>query len=379
MSRKPFLFLAVGDDDWLSRHKDRLHAEFEINIYRSGQECQAALADRQPEALVLDLRLADCDTFALHQAIRDDFMTSDVYQLLICTDADAARDGFVGDDFLNTPCIEGALWQKLLLLKKFLIAKDQTREQMSYAQNVALTAMSSMGELGVVMQFLSKSFGFNDISAVTALCLETLRQFDLSGVIHVIWEGDSYTATTEGGEPADSDRQFIDQMRAVGRIMEIEQRLVINYDHVSILVTNLPDDPVRCGRIRDNLATLAEGFESRVRGLLLENDNLLKQQGIRFAVGELRDSVKSLYVRQLADTEDSHRMVSQVIDHFEEAFVQIGLDPQTENKLINLLLDLRQGVTAIIDRPDEVNEKLHIVVMSLEALAGDITKGAAHA
>lgn len=29
MSRKPFLFLAVGDDDWLSRHKDRLHAEFE--------------------------------------------------------------------------------------------------------------------------------------------------------------------------------------------------------------------------------------------------------------------------------------------------------------------------------------------------------------
>ena len=44
--------------------------------------------------------------------------------------------------------------------------RSSFRQQANYAQQVAMTAMTSMGELGVVLQFLSKCFACTTIQAV---------------------------------------------------------------------------------------------------------------------------------------------------------------------------------------------------------------------
>lgn len=372
MNRTPFLFLATADEAWISLHKEALLREFDLNIFRLGADCQAALANRQPDILLLDTALPDVDAFALHQAIRDDFSTSDVYQLLLCSEEEAGREDFVANDFIVKPFSDFVFFQKLALLKKTLSRERVAREQMSYAQNVAMTAMSSMGELGVVMEFLSKSFSCQTIQSVGELALQALKQYELDGTIHFTWEGESYAARTDGTEIAPAEREHIAQIRMLGRLLEIKEQLIVNFEHTTVLIKQMPDDSARCGRIRDNIATLCEGIESRVLGLLLEHDNLLKQQGIRYAVCEIRDSVTNLYERQLADLAAGRALIAKVTDDFEDAFVHMGVMPEIENQLISQLVTLRQRISDLWTQPGEVDAKLRSVIGSLETLAGEV-------
>ena len=373
MANKLFVFLVSADESFVSRHKQQLAHEVDLNVHRSAAECRAALGVRRPDLILLDTGLPNDEGFALHRELRDDFDTSDLFQVLLCTAEDVEREGFDADDQLLKPVTDAVLQRKLAQLTKVFDHNAAAREQMSYAQSVALTAMSSMGELGVVMQFLSKSFACHNIQSVAALALDSLRQYELEGTIYMVWEGDGLSLTTDGAEPAEDTKNLIAQRRTLGRILEIERKLIVNFDHISVLITNLPeDDAQRRGRIRDNIATLAEGIESRMQGLLLEHDNVLKQQGIRYAVWEIRDSVKNLDARQMDDLARSRALVNGVIDDFEDAFLHMGMIPEVENQLIGQLVDLRHKTAEIVSRPGEVHEKLQTVIAALETLAGEV-------
>lgn len=375
METKPFVFIVSSDDDFVTRNKERLAEHFELNIYAGATECQTGLSGHRPDLVLIDLGLPDDAGFKLHRALRDDFDTSDLFQILLCAPEDIGREGFEADDQIIKPFSDAVLHVKLAQVRRVFELKASTREQMAYAQNVAFTSMSSMGELGVVMQFLSKSFSCHNIQAVAALAIDSLRQYELDGAIYLVWEGDGLALTTDGSELSEEHRTLIEQRRTLGRLLEIERKLVVNFDHVTVLVTNLPeDDAQRLGRIRDNLATLAEGIESRIGGLLLEHDNVLKQQGIRYAVWEIRDSVKNLESRQLADLSETRLLINRVIDEYEEAFLHMGIAPAIENQLIGELVDLRRKIAEIVSRPGEVHEKLQTVIASLETIAGEVGK-----
>ena len=367
-----FIYLASSDEAFIAQHRERLLHEADINVFRSAAECRAGLAAHRPDLVIIDTSLPDDEGFVLHRELRDDFDLSDLYQLLICSVEDLSREGFAADDLLIRPVADAVFWHKLDALRKVFQEKAESREQMAYAQGVAFTSMSAMGELGVVMQFLSKSFVCHNIQSVCNLAIESLRQYELEGVAYMVWEGDSVAMTTQAGDVPEAQRNLIEQRRTLGRILEIEHNLVVNYDHVSLLVTNLPlEDSQRLGRIRDNIATLTEGIESRIQGLLLEHDNLLKQQGIRFAVIEIRDSVKNLDARQMVDLDHASELVNQVIDEFEYAFLHMGLHASQENILIGDLVELRRKIGEIVGRPGEVLEKLRIVIAALESMAGE--------
>ena len=267
MTIKLFVFLVSDDENFIAQHKALLSRETDLNVHRSAADCRNALSSRRPDLILLDAGLPDDDAFKLNRELRDDFDLADLYQVLIGTADDLARDGVEADDLLVKPVHEPVLRHKLALLGRIFSEKAAVRDQMAYAQNVAFTSMSAMGELGVVMQFLSKSFGCHNIQSVAALAIESLRQYELLGAVYIVWEGDGIAQTTEGTALPESQRSLIEQRRTLGRILEIDRNLVVNFDHVTVLVSNLPeDDAQRLGRIRDNIATLAEGIESRIAG-----------------------------------------------------------------------------------------------------------------
>jgi CheY-like chemotaxis protein len=373
MINKLFVFLVSNDEAFIARHKENLSGDLDLMVYRSADDCLYGLAHRRPDLILLDTGLPSDEGFNLHRKLRDDFDLSDIYQVLICSADDVAREGFAADDLLVKPVDDIVLRHKIKLLGNVFAERAAMRDQMAYAQNVAFTSMSAMGELGVVMQFLSKSFGFHNIQSVAALAIESLLQYELQGAIYIVWEGDGIALTTDGTALPENQTNLIEQRRTLGRILEIDRNLVVNYDHITVLISNLPeDDPQRLGRIRDNIATLAEGIESRIVALLLEHDNVLKQQGIRYAAYEMRDSVKNLTVRQMEDMTHSRELISQVIDEFEYAFLHTGIPPTIENELIGDLVELRRKITDIVGRPSEVHEKLNVVITALETIAGTV-------
>jgi CheY-like chemotaxis protein len=366
-------YLVSPDNDVMTRLRKKLIGKIECCIFSSARECQSELAKRRPDLVVIDLSLPSDEGFLLHRSLRDDFDFSDLYQILLGSPDDIERPDFAPDDFLLYPIAVKVLQQKLKLTQKVFEDKAAAKEQLAYAQNVAFTSMSSMGELGVVMQFLSKSFSCHNVQSVASLATESIRQYELEGGVYLVWEGDHHGLSTSDETLSEDMETFIEQRRTLGRLLEIDRNLIVNYEHVSLLITNLPENDLqRLGRIRDNVVTLAEGIESRVQGLLLEHDNLLKQQGIQYAVNEIRDSVANLDKRQQADLLQASELVNSVIDGFENGFMHMGLHAHHENQLIEALVDLRHNLGEIVRQPGEVHEKLKIVVAALQTLAGEV-------
>lgn len=370
MDNKPFVFLAAADPEFIVRIKEALHGSVNLNVFTDGETCRTALAAHVPQALILDTRLAGA--YPMHQAIREDFDTGDIYQLLLCSAEEATRADLVADDFLPYPISDAAFLNKVRLLVQTLERRRRGGEQMAYAQKVAMTAMSSMGELGVVMNFMSKSFSCRTIQNVGELALQALGQYDLDCIVYFSWEGEHSIARSGGQAVSPEDREHILQLRPLGRLLELNGQLIVNFEHTSILVRQMPDDAEQCGRLRDNVAMLCEGVEARVTGLLMEHDNILKQQGIRYAVCEIRDSVANLHARQLDYLKTGRDMIGQVTDEFEDAFVHLALMPEVENQLISQLVSLRQRLTELWSQPGEVEARLQSVVHALEVLAGDV-------
>jgi hypothetical protein len=198
--------------------------------------------------------------------------------------------------------------------------------------------------------------------------VSSLSQYGLSGAVQVRGGTEVLIESTPGGNPSE-DGAVISKLHGIGRIFEFKTRMVINYDFASILMNDVPDDNEQRGRIRDNVAMLAEGAHARVASLMIEQDNRRKQSGIRYALGEILEMTSELRDQQSISQNQGQSAVNAVIQSFETAFIRFGLTPDQESELINLLVELRHEVASIGMSAEEIDRKLQRVVRSLQSIA----------
>ncbi len=123
-------------------------------------------AELQPALILLDVQMPGIDGFEACRRLKDDFATSDI-PVLFLSGLNTLEDRFAGleagaEDFLAKPFdavelnarVQGIVGQ--LAERKRLAANAQS------ALCTAFTAMSSAGELGVVIEFMRSGFRCTD-------------------------------------------------------------------------------------------------------------------------------------------------------------------------------------------------------------------------
>ncbi|MBI4741759.1 MAG: response regulator [Betaproteobacteria bacterium] len=373
MSDLPLLYVADADAAFRATVEQTFSADFDVRGFSDGIACASRLSEIQPAILLLSANLPDAPGIELCRDIRGDGQLHDTHVVLLlgndATQATVDEAHAAGcDEALTHPVDLPNLLRHLRTTHRLASERSSFRQQANYAQKVAMTAMTSMGELGMVLQFLSKCFSCATLREVAQEVLITLKHYDLAGAVQVRSPQETLTESTTG----DSSREYsviIEKLYGIGRIFEFKTRMVINYPHVSILMSHVPDDAEVRGRIRDNVAMLAEGAEARVASLLIELDNRRKQDGIRYALGEILGMTEELREHQRVSQELGKQAVSVVIERFETAFVRCGLTSAQESELIGLLESLRQEVAGVGLTADEVDRKLQSVTRSLQSIA----------
>ncbi|MEY2633285.1 MAG: hypothetical protein RIR00_1939 [Pseudomonadota bacterium] len=373
MSDAPLLYFADPDRALCLAALEALKTDFEVRHFQDGMSCISLLSEKPPAILILSNSLADTPALDLCRDVRETVDRHDTHILLILSPetppdfVEAALEAGC-DEVLFKPVDLENLCRQLRTTYKLASERSSYRQQASYAQQVAMTAMTSMGELGVVLQFLSKCFGCQSPSEVAVELIASLGQYGLAGSVQLRVPNGAVTRSTNEDTIA-SDTEAMNKLHGVGRIFEFKSRMVINYEHASILLNQLPDSDEERGRIRDNVAMLAEGAHTRVLSLIVQEDNRRKQSGIRFALGEIIDMASELQNQQLLTTQAGQQAVNVVISRFEEAFVTLGLTASQEADLIGMLVDLRNEVKGIGLGADQVEKKLQRVVRSLQSIA----------
>jgi CheY-like chemotaxis protein len=362
------LQIFVVDDDQivLDLFSGLLEGLCQVEGFLSGQACLNRLAEKKPDIFLLDVNMPVMDGYALCRRLKEDWETQDIPVLFVSAN-DSIETRLLcyeagGDDFILKPFSPPELLSKLRVAERILVEKRALHNQAGYAQRTAMSAMTSMGELGVVLQFLSKSFACNTVDDLGAAMLEAMQQYDLQAAVRLS-VGDKVRTVSPHGHDLPLEMAVLNHVRNSGRIFQFKSRCVFNYGLVTLMVNNMPiEDAERCGRIRDNAALLAEGADARLRAIEVEQLAQSRRSGIEYALPRVHatlDAVQTNYRRNCLE-------LTQLMIEFQEAqlksYIHLGLTEQQEEQMTATANEYMERMVGTQD------ESL-LIVASLEELA----------
>lgn len=349
-----------------------LEDDFQLETFASAEACLARVAEQKPDIFLLDVSLPGIDGCQLCRQLKDDWDTQDIPVLfvsgsddiearLLCYDAG-------GEDFISKPFDPNELLRKLRIAAQLINSRRQLHEQAGYAQRTAMSAMVSMGELGVVLQFLSKSFACESAEALAEALLESMRQYDLQAAVQVRLGGEVFSLS-DNGRDLPLETSVLNHVSHAGRIFQFKSRCVFNYGRVTLMVNNMPlDDADRCGRIRDNGALLAEGADARLKAIEVELSAQRRRSGIEAALPRVHatlDAVQGNYRRNCYE-------LTQVMIEFQEAlmksYVHLGLTERQEEQMTAMAGEFMQRMVGTQDESLHIVGQLEELAHSLEGL-----------
>src|SRR5574343_1601542 len=341
----------------------------ETEVFTSAEACLARLPDLKPDLFLLDIQMPGMDGYALCRRLKEDWETQDIPVVFVSAHDDSETRLLCyeagGEDFIEKPFEPAELLGKLKVAGRILADKKALREQAGYAQRTAMAAMVSMGELGIVLQFLSKSFACANANELALTVIDAMRQYDLQAAVQMRL-GDEVLSLSQNGHNVSLEVSVRNHVRDSGRIFQFKSRCVFNYGRVTLMVNNMPlDDAERCGRIRDNGALLAEGADARLRAI--ESDLLAQRRrdGIEKALPRLYGTLEGVQTNYRRNCFELTQVMIDFQETLTKAFVHLGLMEKQEEQVANMANDFMMRVVGTQDASLEI-------VGQLERLADDL-------
>jgi CheY-like chemotaxis protein len=365
-----FKVFVVEDDPLLREMMEMILAEdCEVVSFASAEACLEGLRSVRPDMFLLDVRLPGMDGHDFCRRLKADFDTADIPVTFVSglddIDARLASYDAGGEDFICKPFDPVELQHKITLARRIAVEKRQLREMAGFAQRTAFTAMTGMSELGIVIEFLRKSFACTTGIELARQILDALAQYGLKGAVQVRADGRDINLG-EDGTDLPLETSVLNHLRNQGRIFEFKNRGVYNYGGITILVNNMPtEDAERCGRLRDDLAILAEGADARRQSIEIEASNSQTKTGIGATLEELHAMLLDFTASQTTEQEVTAAMATEMQGALINAFVSLGLtegQEETLNELIRHYFDsLRvhnKYGTLLLQRLGQIAERL---------------------
>lgn len=370
--------IAIVEDESIQRVllSKVLSKHYEVLAFEGGEAFLAA--SPQVDIVLLDIEMPGLNGFETCQRLRADFEIGDTPVIFTSahdsTDERLAAYEAGGDDFLVKPLSMEELLHKIGHFVKRKEREQSLAAQSSFAQKTAFSAMSSMGELGVVLDFLRRSFNCNSYTDVAQALVSALDAYDLRGSIQIRGKYGVYDhVSDEAYNPLQTS--VVEVLAKMGRIVQFRSRMIINYPLVSLLVHNLPvEDDERVGRLRDHLATLTEGADARVQSLDTSSSLLMQQKELAVTLREIRETMQRASLQALDNRNRSQDVLHTMSGRIEREFTAMGLTEQQERLILDIVQDAGSDLLAVFDGSTTIEHALDAVIRRMEILIGAAPK-----
>lgn len=240
------------------------------------------------------------------------------------------------DDYLTWSDIsELPMRMDRLLMNR--IANQQLRLQLQQAQEMAYIAMSDTSDLGVNIQFLLDVNQCDSLDEIGMRLFQALKRYGISCSLQMRGK-DQVKNMEENGMAKELESAMLMECRDSGRYVDFGQRSIMNYECVSLLVKNMPvDDPKKYGAIKDNVFSLLQGVDARVKAVDLQNQLRKETELVSQLAARMRTLVSSVdddYQRVMRDIAS---VVDTMKDGVERSLHFLGMDEFQERAVLEIM------------------------------------------
>lgn len=337
---------------------------YKIFEYADGELCIANVSQFNPSLIILDIEMSGKNGIETCKELRKNgyeqqilfFSSNDDWNVrLLAYDVG-------GNDFIQKGTEQDLLEIKVKLAEQAEANKVDLQDRLLFSQNTAHSAIASLGETGIVLHFLRKSFACHTLVQIANALIEAVAQFDLNAIVALNGNGtDVYRNMHEACNPLEVS--ILNRLSQLGRIYEAPDRIGINYPHAQLLLSGLSnEDSEKIGRLRDHLALICEGADARVISLEQQLEKDKQHRLITNTSKEMSELVADISMSQNAN----HARLVTVIDNFrsnlDNLFFKLGLSENQEMQLHQLANQLYGETSEIFQQELEVSERLNQII-----------------
>lgn len=362
----------IVDDDRAARttHGTMLAKQFNIVSAASGAEALALCRKQLPDLVLLDVEMPELDGYETCRQLRE----WTTIPIIFATAHQSLEEHLKAYDAGGNDLVTKPVSSKILLRKVALAIRDhqlaaKLAEEKKSLHSMAMNFLSSMGENGTLLNFMRASVSCRTHEALAQALVDAANDFGVQCSVLIRHAGGTIVRTVNG-ESSPLERSILENSSSMGRIFQFRQRLVVNYDRVSIIVTNMPDEtaaPEHAGRIRDNIVILAETAEGLCDNVDMRIESMCRAEQLQIALARADDAVESLRKKYLAMQGDTRMLLNELVSEVERTYSWLGTNQAQETTVSHTMDKSVQKILALLAIGGDFDEQFDLV---LEVLRG---------
>lgn len=373
MSDKKPDILVVDDDDFMHEmYAEALNKNYRIIPAENGADALMLVQGERPDAIILDVEMPGMDGYETCRRLKKTDAVADVPVIFVSAH-DKIEDRLKGyeaggEDYIVKPFDPQELEAKVAQLLKAVSERGALKQMADYAASTAMTAMTSISEMGALLETLKKFNVCNDSKALIDAVLQGIALYGLKGAVQIRTPEETLTRNNQDSA-SPLEIFIINHMAKMERITQFQSRLCITYPGVSLLVHDMPlEDADRCGRLRDHLAMLVDGAEARILGIKAVNESRQRGKAIERAVESITETLKAIDSAQRQSQVATKLAFSALIDQIEKAIIKVAPTEAHEKFLIDIV---RNGIEKIMYAETsefDIQDKLTTIICELKGM-----------
>lgn len=374
MSNKHATVLVVDDSAAdLQITMSAIRSQYKVLAAKNGEQAVKMMDKIAADVVLLDVNMPKMDGYETCQQIIAKNSDVDIIFISSNDSTEEILKGYElgGSDYIVKPVMPDVLLNKVNKLMAEKATKKALQEEMAMASKVAMTAMSSSGELSVILEFLRNSFQSNSLDQLSDLFQSALMGFDMqaSFEFRLLEERHLYS---NAGDVSPLEAELLERISGMKeRITEHGRRLFINNNNVSLLIKNLPlEDDEKTGRLRDYLAILVEGATEKVETIAQQKRAAVQRsESMSVLIEEANTSLTYIHETQKDIEQKNIALLDELVHGVEQSFVGLGLTDEQESKILDLLNQAQDKSGHLFDKNVQLETELENIMAKFRQVA----------
>lgn len=235
-----------------------LGRNYRVSTAANGVDCVELTYRLHPDLILLDVDMPIMDGLTVCRKLKADANTS-MIPIIFVSALSRLEERLSGyragaDDYVVKPYDVDELLAKIRIALNNRHDLEGARDRTQRMHGDVADSLTTCHELDALREFARNAFDCIDLRSLGDTLLETFDRFGLRVIVRLIGNGHYFS---HAGEVGALDREMMEAMYGKGRLIDFGHRTLVNADHVSVLVRNMPvHDAVRYRRWKENINLL---------------------------------------------------------------------------------------------------------------------------
>ena len=347
-----------------------LSKHFIVEAFESGEACLERTEQKSPELFLLDIELPGINGYEVCRMIKDTPEWKNI-PVIFLSGHDTHEDAWAGydaggQDFIPKPFDVVGLYRKLETLFQLEEARVALQDQVKSSDELSTVVLTNLDEYSTLIGFLRKLNECTEYQDVVNAVMEVNKTYHLEGVIQIRMRNLERTYS-KAGVNWPLEVAVINNVRTLDRVFTFKSRASYNFDHITILITNMPvNDPELCGRIRDNLAIVAESAEAKLVALQNDFDKTRMQDELRNLLQAIEQTVET-YSKSYEEARVKGSFhTTRLLDDLLSTLAHASLSEQHEEEILEMVKSRTYELIDLYDIAGATQAKLAELISKLE-------------